>query len=340
MFDTDLYATYALSRSVDALKDRSPEPMVYNIETTSQCNMRCKMCPRTKLMRRKPTTMSMHTFELVVDQLRQQEPGSVQRWQQFCAEYYGVPAYGPPSENHFFLHVIPHVIQLHGYGDPLLDPHLVERVQYLTDAGLRSYFSCNPNNIDVGVMREAMQAGLGVVKYSIESTDDETCRQVRGPKANFTQSYKKIVELLDARAKDRSRTMVVITMLDLGRPGMQDEYRRLAYAFHGLPVYLYIKSEDTQWLRGDGGHGTQSIHWSEPCLHPWASMTVLADGTVGACMETYDDDEFALGNVNDAPLADIWNGAAYERLRRAHLGGSFDGVSTKCTERCDMRRVA
>ena len=31
---------------------RSKEPVVYNIETTNRCNMRCKMCPRTTMMTR------------------------------------------------------------------------------------------------------------------------------------------------------------------------------------------------------------------------------------------------------------------------------------------------
>ncbi|SVC04317.1 uncharacterized protein METZ01_LOCUS257171, partial [marine metagenome] len=26
---------------------RSKDPIIYNIETTNACNMRCKMCPRT-----------------------------------------------------------------------------------------------------------------------------------------------------------------------------------------------------------------------------------------------------------------------------------------------------
>ena len=31
---------------------RSKDPVVYNIETTNRCNMRCKMCPRTTMMTR------------------------------------------------------------------------------------------------------------------------------------------------------------------------------------------------------------------------------------------------------------------------------------------------
>lgn len=31
---------------------RHKDPIIYNIETTNACNMRCKMCPRTTMMTR------------------------------------------------------------------------------------------------------------------------------------------------------------------------------------------------------------------------------------------------------------------------------------------------
>ena len=39
---------------------RSKEPIIYNIETTNNCNMRCKMCPRTTKMTRRITRGIMY----------------------------------------------------------------------------------------------------------------------------------------------------------------------------------------------------------------------------------------------------------------------------------------
>jgi len=41
---------------------RSREPVVYNIETTNACNMRCAMCPRTTMMTRHVETMPADLF--------------------------------------------------------------------------------------------------------------------------------------------------------------------------------------------------------------------------------------------------------------------------------------
>ena len=101
---------------------RSRVPVVYNIETTNACNMRCIMCPRTTMMTRPVETMKPDVFKRVIDQLRPWTADEWERWQSFVEKTYGIQRNGM-SENHFFLHIIPKVIVLHGYGDPLLDPH-------------------------------------------------------------------------------------------------------------------------------------------------------------------------------------------------------------------------
>ena len=350
MFDVNFYmrATEWLDAGgfvYGPLEDmRSRQPFLYNCESTSFCPFSCVMCPRTTLMKRKPSTMSMSTFRRVVDQLRPHDPETWAKWQDWCARRFGVHSAAPPSENHFFLHVIPRVIQLHGYGEPLVDKRMPERIGYMTERGLESYFSCNPAVLDDTRFVEHMRAGLSVVKFSIESTDDERFKQIRGARANFTESFRMIKSLLAERDRRGWKTMFVVTMLDLGEPDRAWEFAKLRDALKGLPIYSFLKSEDSQWLRTEGVHENKSLHWTRPCLHPWMSMTVLADGSVQMCMECYDREsgvqaEYCndLGNVNDASLADIWNSDAYARLRRAHLTG--EGLPEKCVSRCDMPTV-
>ena len=127
---------------------RSPDPVVYNIETTNACNMRCEMCPRTTMMTRPIETMSPELFKRVIDQLKPFSTEQLNRWEKFVTENYGIHK-NDMSENHFFLYVIPRVIVLHGYGDPLLDKNMPQYVKWMTERGLESYFSCNPANINM-----------------------------------------------------------------------------------------------------------------------------------------------------------------------------------------------
>jgi radical SAM protein with 4Fe4S-binding SPASM domain len=321
----------ALFDKLESLRNR--EPVVYNIETTNACNMKCEMCPRTTKMTRPIETMSLATFQNIVAQLKPHTPGKWAEWEAFVAREYGI-AKNDMSENHFFLYIIPKVIQLHGYGDPLLDKSMPEYVKLLKAKGFFSYFSCNPANIDIDKTIKMFENGLDYIKYSIESVDDARHKEIRGNASNFTDSYKKILHLLDVKKKSGFKTTIIITMLDLNKSWQQEEFDKLRQAFAGLDVYIYLKSEDQQWYRKDF-HGTKSVHWSETCQHPWLSMTIKSNGEAAMCMEDYNN-EIVLGNVLKESLSDIWNGKKYDKFRH----DQFDLTKgLKCTGECDMKLV-
>jgi radical SAM protein with 4Fe4S-binding SPASM domain len=312
---------------------RSPEPVVYNMETTNACNMRCEMCPRTTIMTRPIETMPAELFKKVIDQLKPFSPAQLDKWEQFVVKNYGIQK-NEMNENHYFLYVIPRVIVLHGYGDPLLDKNMPQYVKWMTDKGLESYFSCNPANINMERTIETFENGLGYVKYSIESVDDLRHKEVRGQASNFTESYKNILKLLDLKAQHNYKTTIVITMINLNKTWQQDEYQRLVEAFKGCDVYIYLKSQDQMWYE-DNKQQTQSIHWLEFCQFPWSSMTVKSNGECVECVEDFNN-EIILSNIRNETLHDIWNGEKYRRFRLDH----FDLTpGIKCTEQCDMNLI-
>jgi len=312
---------------------RDKKPIIYNIETTNACNMRCKMCPRTTMMTRKIETIEKDLFVRIVDQISPYKEADWKEWEKFVQERYNI-APDSMSENHFFLYIIPKVIQLHGYGDPLLDENIGEYVKILKQKGFKSYFSCNPANINIEQTIKMFENGLDYIKYSIESVDDKKHKEIRGEASNFTDSYKKILKLLDIKAKEKYNTTIVITMLDLHSDDQLEEFEKLKEAFKGLDVYIYFKSEDTQWYRKDY-HGTKSIHWSEFCKHPWMSMTIKSNGEATMCMEDYNN-AIVLGDANKETLYNIWNGEKYRKFREDHFNLT-PGI--QCTERCDMSLV-
>jgi radical SAM protein with 4Fe4S-binding SPASM domain len=209
---------------------------------------------------------------------------------------------------------------------------MAEYVKILRDAGFLSYFSCNPVNINMVRTIEMIDSGLNYIKYSIESINDEEHRKVRGGGLNFTECYHKIEQILRYKKEKQKNLTVVITMLDLNRANQKEDYDKLLDAFKNLDVYIYLKSEDCQWYRKDF-HGTQSIHWSEICKHPWMSMTIKSNGEATMCMEDYNN-EIVLGNANTTLLKDIWNGEKYKEFRRQHLRAK-DRI--KCVDECDMK---
>ncbi|CAK8719239.1 Radical SAM core domain-containing protein [Candidatus Electrothrix gigas] len=312
---------------------RRKEPVVYNIETTNACNMRCTMCPRTTMMTRKIERLDNKTFVKIIDELRPYSDEELRSWYEFVEKQYGIPR-DVPAENHYFLYVIPKVIQLHGYGDPLLDQEMSSRISMLTERGFVSYFSCNPANIDVEKNIEMFRNGLGYIKYSIESVDDFLHKKIRGDASNFEASYQKILKLLEAKKKYKFETTIVITMLDLKRADQAEEFEKLKKAFSGLDVYIYLKSQDQQWYQSKN-EGTNSIHWTEFCQFPWSSMTIKSNGEAAMCVEDFNN-EIILGDARIESLYDIWNGEKYAQFRYDHLDLK-EGI--KCTRQCDMKLI-
>lgn len=334
---------------------RSKNPIIYNIETTNACNMRCKMCPRTTKMTRKITFLDTNYYENLLNQIKPHSKELWEQWEKFCINTYGIYPDSPPSENHFFLYIIPKVIQLHGYGDPLLDENLGYLIKLLTNKGFESYFSCNPANIDIEKTVEMMEAGLTYLKYSFESTDDIKFKDIRGNAANFTEAFKKTLEVLKLKEEKGLKTNIIITMIDVGHDkNQQEEFEKLVQVFKDSDVYIYLKSEDQQWYRKDESlkkyldvrkreipkqdkdfYGTKAIHWLEYCKHPWMSMTIKSDGEVHMCMEDYNNEIF-LGDSNKESLYDIWNGEKYKNFREDHFNLN---PCIKCNKECDMPKI-
>jgi MoaA/NifB/PqqE/SkfB family radical SAM enzyme len=311
-------------------KLRNKVPVIYNIETTNACNMRCEMCPRTTMMTRPVVTIDMETYKKVIGQIKPWSGSQWADWEKFVEKSYGIKK-GDMSENHFFLYIIPSVIVLHGYGDPLLDKDMPERVRLLTEKNIPSYFSCNPANINMEQTIKTFKNGLGYIKYSMEAADDSRHKEVRGKASNFTKSYRDILKVLELKEKNNYKTTIVITMLNLNKPWQMEEWNKLKEAFKGLDVYIYLKSQDQQWYENNK-IPTASIHWQEFCQFPWSSMTIKSNGEAVECVEDFDN-EIILGDAKKQSLYDIWNGALYRKLREDHFNRT-PGI--KCSERCDM----
>ena len=99
--------------------------------------MRCEMCPRTTMMTRPIETMKKDTVRKdhhpapPMDAMMNGANGSNLLQEKFSIKPDDM------AENHFFLYVIPKVIVLHGYGDPLLDKNIPDYVAAMTKKDCR-----------------------------------------------------------------------------------------------------------------------------------------------------------------------------------------------------------
>lgn len=299
---------------------RSHDPVVYSIETTNACHLRCHTCPRTTMMKRPIKTLDMETFKRIARAIKPFSKERWQRWERFVKKEYRVTK-NEMSENHFFLLIIAKAIALHGYGDPLLDKNMPERVKILSEKNIPTYFSCHPDSLDMEKIREIFKSGLSYLKLS----------------GNFLTSpnfHKKIDDLLTLKRKGRYPTSIIISMVDCDKPGQKEEFKRLKGSLAGKEVYLYWKSQDQRWYKRNSTPN-RSIHWLEFCQFPWSSISIKSNGDVVQC-ECDLNSETVIGNAKKESLHRIWNGPRARSFREDHFNLRPD---IKCTLRCDRPLV-
>src|SRR5690348_3674187 len=128
-------------------RDRAPRlPEIVQIESTNICNAKCVFCPRDEMHRRQGV-MSVALYRKIVDE---------------CA------ALG-----------ITHV-RMHNYGEAFLDRHLVEKVRYAKQKGIREVgMISNGSLITDKVARGMVEAGLDAINISVDAGGKEVFDSTR-----------------------------------------------------------------------------------------------------------------------------------------------------------------
>lgn len=320
-------------------KYRNPKPFLFNFETTNNCNMSCIMCPRTNLMTRKITRISDDDFLRVLEQIRPQKPSELEKFWKYISKEYGINR-SQRSENAFYFYVVSRCLTLHGYGEPMIDPNIVKHVRSCKQLNIPTYFSCVPANIRTDKVIELMEAGLDVIKFSIDSLSDEDQKKIRGRNNNFTKAFNSIKDILEYKKKNPSlKTKIVITMVALGNNPEDIEMQKQFLAlWEEFPVYAYVKSQDNRWyFEDDADLENQSHYETQYCEFPWTSLSIMSNGVVVPCSQDYDA-EMAMGHIREQSLDEIWNGEKYKEFRNSHISGQFS-KEYKCKDRCDLPKL-
>lgn len=317
---------------------RNKKVYIFNLETTNNCNMRCIMCPRTTAMTRKVKTINDNDFESIIEQVSPHTQKDLDNFLSFIDEEYGINELSR-SENAFYFYVSSTCITLHGYGEPLIDPNIQNRVLACTKRNIPSYFSCVPANINVEKIKVLMENGLTIIKFSIDSLDDIEAQEIRGKKNNFTDAFRKIEELLVLKKENNFKTKIICTMLDLSTNSESiKKQKRFIELFKDKDIFAYVKSLDNRWYNDlDEELQNKSHYDSQYCEFPWSSLTIMSNGNVVPCTQDYDA-EMCFGNIKETSLETIWNSDEYKEFRQWHISGNFP-KGNKCNERCDIKKI-
>ncbi len=259
-------------------------PRTVRVETTNHCQAACTFCPRDSIGRPK-TFMKQELFEKVV---RECAVGGCR------------------------------LMHLHGFGEPLLDKQLPERIKLCKDSGIpRVKIFTNGDLLKGSFAERLLESGVDEIKISIDGADPSEFNQLR-----VGLDYNKVLDnvkafraMREARGGEKPR-LVAATC--------QTSNREHTEAMLDGVVDRIDFANVHNWAGALGmltGHRVR-----KPCDRLWRTLTVLVNGEVSLCCLDYSGKEI-LGNVADEPIRDIWNNHRYRQLRRLHRDSRQDQIS-------------
>lgn len=279
-------------RMMRSYRDRSPHiaafPVVLQIELSNRCNLECIMCPR-RGMTRAEGDMDPVLFDKIIDEAAGKAELAI----------------------------------LHLLGDSMLNPHLYTMIDRCREAGIRTVLSTNGTLLNEEHARRLRASKLDILILSFDGFRRETYEKVR-KNANYDKTLRNIERFLKLPPLDHPHTIVqMIAMKET-----QEEVREFLDFWKGSRVQALIKPF-TQWqgdidsinaLSGNPGGSLLAALNDKVCDRVWRWLTVYQDGTVAPCCRDYDG-AHPVGNLQEASVAEIWNGEPMVRFREQHLLG-------------------
>jgi radical SAM protein with 4Fe4S-binding SPASM domain len=321
------------------------DPVALQIEVTSRCNLRCRMCPlttSTSSSSAEPGPMFEAVFDEVLVVARR------------CGR-----------------------VIVAGYGEALTNPQCLPMLRALDAEGIDMSIATNGLALSPTVARELVALrNLSMINVSIDSPDPEVYRAVR--RGNLRRALDGLRNLM--AAVDRPERVMVSSIamqetvasliefpallaeLGVRRYAVQAvvdyndfcvEQRLLdhpevaplfegieaACAAYGIRFDLSVP-ERSRADYADPAHARQRFYgdgsWDErvtrQCLVPWEIPFVDKDGRVYPCCNAASADERPLGRIGDQTFDEVWNGREFQQFRADIVDGrTTPGICRRCT---------
>ena len=288
-------------------------PYVLFLDPCGACNFSCKFCPCNNsdfMAAERHEKMSMELFHKILNDL-EQFPEKVK------------------------------VINLYGFGEPLLHPQYIEMAREIKARGLCRELRCTTNGLLLTPerCRGLVDAGVDMVRVSVEALNAEDYARI----CNVRMDYDKFVGQIHYLYEISRGTNTKVSLKTLN-VALKDEAdaNRFYDIYEPISDYSYIQDTTQAWSEFDAyvpegnyeaGNIGDMMDEDKICSFPLTNMAIHSNGSVGCCPQDW---KFATecGNVKEKPLVEIWNSRKLQSFCIAHLSGNRKKIPYCCD--CDV----
>jgi len=324
IFQTEIYGSKEYR---NMHKVRMEFPILIDVEPTNACNLDCIFCAR-QAMKRPNVVMPIETLKTIVDEMKNYKTS----------------------------------IRFSGWGEPTLNPKIVDFVKYPRDNGVLTHLTTNATFLTPELSRSLLKTGLNKIKFSLQGlTENEYNRMRRTKKDSDSETgYKNVVKNIETFIELRNELeipchiQVSVSMLKneqenrtlqqsfydkwnpkvdsiwgLGKIGVYGG-KPLLTSFQRVKDLGRISDED---LRQSRPRREDDVNKGKKCTELYNKISIGAEGVIKACCDDYDN-QLAVGKIGKNTIKDVWDGEKLRNLRENIESGDPAKVPPFC-KNCD-----
>ncbi len=320
---------YKFLKSVGTKNLVPPLPHWVVIEPINICNLKCLTCPTgAGKLKRPPRKMELEEFKKIIDEIA----GYTKK------------------------------VALFNYGEPFLNPHIIEMIKYAVKRGIFIKLSTNGEFFSSpDFCRQVIESGVQYLIISLDGADQETISQFR-PNSNFENIVKGCKNIVKAKKQfGKPNQKIELQFIVMKHNEHQKEAMRKFAKGLGVDIFkeksvgLDVNDPEFQYLaqryiphcsllkryeREEGGKFKLKGEVPNFCSLVYSSALINADGSVVPCCYDYNG-KYVMGNVFEQSLRSIWRGKEYQNFRRSILRdrGQMDICNSCPVDRIDTIKI-
>ena len=269
---------------------------IITIEPYNVCNLRCVMCPYSKMTRKKEL-MGMPLFEKIVKEAK--ELGFT-------------------------------TVTLQMYSEPLLDPHLIERIKAAKSLGMTAGFFTNAMLLDEKMADALFDSGLDWIKFSVDAGSKEDYDKIRIG-GNWERVKNNIISFY-RRRQERGLSKPRITVFMIKQPSNERNIsaHKTFWSEWSDSVNISAVDNRAEDRSTESADGFKKWWRPYPCFEP-NHPTVISSGKLVLCCLDYDGD-VVLGDLKTQSLKDVMSSEKYRWATDLHM--SFNGDKIDMCKNC------
>lgn len=265
------------------------------IENCNICDSKCSICPREK-MTRKQTVMPDDHFKSLANQA---------------------------------VNLGANMISIFGYGEPILDRGIVNKVSHCSDLGLFTFITTNASTLDLDLSFSLLRAGLSKIRFSVHGIGENYEKVHRG--LSWDKITRNIANFLSMnRIKFERQCKTAVSVIPMNDETVEDIIERWDKNVDEIEIWRPHNWTDGRKYRRLTKSRKRTC--GRPAKGP---IQINADGNMMICCFDFDA-QMIVGNTYENTIEEILKGSEYEHYRDNHKKGFHEG--TPC-ETCDQLNI-